>query len=92
MSPEEFSKTLSLLGIRQVCDGCDNQIDPTVCHCGIERTKHDYEDHAFTPMGCRCGDVNRGAGEQFGPGDPNEYGDGDPNEYGDGDPNEYGDS
>jgi len=55
MSPEEFSKTLKLIGIKQVCDACGWEIDPTLCHCGVEKSKHGYEDHAFVPMGCTCG-------------------------------------
>ena len=41
MNPEEFSGILKSLGIRQVCDGCSYEIDPTVCHCGVDRKSHD---------------------------------------------------
>jgi hypothetical protein len=58
MNPEEFSKILKSLGIRQVCDGCGFTIDPTVCgDCGQARLCHDdYETcaHFFMPKGCKC--------------------------------------
>ena len=38
------------------CEGCGNEIDATVCHCGVVEEDHsDVMDHAFCPMGCTCG-------------------------------------
>jgi len=39
------------------CQGCNCEIDPDVCHCGIERKNHNpfSEGHNFVPMGCCCG-------------------------------------
>ena len=37
------------------CDGCENPIDPTVCHCGIEVDAHGFGDgHGPVPYGCDC--------------------------------------
>jgi len=40
-----------------VCPGCTNEIDPTCCHCGTDRERHDSwnDGHSFVPMGCTCG-------------------------------------
>ena len=41
------------------CSGCNKEIDPDLCHCGIDREHHNYTDppHALCPMGCVCGYV-----------------------------------
>ena len=40
----------------KVCPGCDNVIDPDVCHCGDSASAHDVypSSHAFVAMGCDC--------------------------------------
>lgn len=40
-----------------VCPGCTREIDPTTCHCGTERERHDSwnDGHSFVPYGCICG-------------------------------------
>ena len=39
------------------CDGCGNEIDPTICWCGNYVEGHGYGDggHSAIPMGCDCG-------------------------------------
>jgi hypothetical protein len=39
------------------CPGCKNEIDPEVCHCGDEISKHNpmWCGHNPVPMGCTCG-------------------------------------
>ncbi len=41
--------------VRPTCEGCDQEIDPDTCWCGIAKTGHSREEHYFTPMGCDCG-------------------------------------
>lgn len=43
--------------ITQTCPGCSCEIDPDVCHCGIEYKNHNPYSlgHNFVPMGCQCG-------------------------------------
>jgi len=40
-----------------ICPGCKNEIDPEVCHCGDEISKHNpyWCGHNPVPMGCVCG-------------------------------------
>lgn len=38
-----------------VCYGCNNEIDPELCHCGMSIEDHDiYCGHSPVPMGCDC--------------------------------------
>lgn len=49
MSKESESK-------REVCRGCGEEIDPSVCWCGSEPEKHSpwHDSHVPVPMGCLC--------------------------------------
>ncbi len=39
----------------EYCRGCNNEIDPYICHCGQEKDCYDHRhSHQFIPMGCRC--------------------------------------
>ncbi len=42
--------------ITQTCPGCNCEIDPEICHCGIEYKNHSPYTlgHNFVPMGCQC--------------------------------------
>ena len=42
---------------KEICGGCNNEIDIEVCHCGITYKDHNpYVDgHNFVPIGCTCG-------------------------------------
>lgn len=39
-----------------VCSGCQKQIDPDVCGCGVSKENHNSWEagHSFVPMGCDC--------------------------------------
>ena len=38
-----------------ICDGCGNEVDWEVCHCGTEIDRHHWGDgHMPVPMGCDC--------------------------------------
>jgi hypothetical protein len=38
-----------------VCEGCEQEIDPFTCHCGIWIKHHSWDDgHTAVPMGCSC--------------------------------------
>lgn len=42
--------------IIELCPGCRNEIDSTVCCCGAPMDGHGQcENHTATPMGCVCG-------------------------------------
>lgn len=38
----------------EICPGCDEQIDTTVCYCGMPPENHRFEEHPFVPVGCDC--------------------------------------
>lgn len=42
---------------REVCEGCNSEIDSSYCHCGQAEEDHGYygNGHSFVPMGCVCG-------------------------------------
>lgn len=41
---------------RPRCEGCGNEIDPDVCHCGDPMEGHStLSGHSGIPMGCDCG-------------------------------------
>lgn len=41
--------------MREVCSGCNREIDIELCWCGqLNRTHPAYCDHPITPMGCEC--------------------------------------
>lgn len=44
-----------------ICRGCYSEIDPEVCHCGIDKANHNpyTVGHSLVPMGCICGYVDR---------------------------------
>ena len=40
---------------RDVCLGCNKEIDEDVCWCGQSTDEHSaYDNHGFIPMGCEC--------------------------------------
>ena len=40
---------------REVCSGCDQEIDPDCCGCGDSKQGHSaWGGHPFVPMGCHC--------------------------------------
>jgi hypothetical protein len=39
-----------------ICNGCGNEIDPNLCHCGDLITNHSIHcGHNPVPLGCDCG-------------------------------------
>jgi len=43
-------------GVRPLCPGCNQEIDPDVCCCGALMEEHGRLDwHIPVPMGCMCG-------------------------------------
>lgn len=57
MTPEEADIAIIRSLGRDICEGCRNEIDPEVCHCGDLCKDHNpmMDGHSAIPMGCTCG-------------------------------------
>lgn len=42
--------------MKRICEGCKQEVDDELCHCGISIDAHTFGDgHSPVSMGCACG-------------------------------------
>ena len=63
MSEHDVVKLDAIMEQRAMCEGCGQEIDPTLCHCGTAIEDHRWGDgHSPIPLGCNCYRVTKEEG------------------------------